>query len=158
MSKDTLFTSPLQTSIVTADENGDVRLPRELLAGVDQFDLTRRRSEPAKDPPWMKVGTGAKNRRGTSMSINRVFKALSSNAATALLSDSIDARDPATNIVVIETESMSPAELAKYRRGVKTLLELGVMKRVKNRHYMINPSLVLPWENGEALRAKWESL
>ena len=156
MPKGISFSSLSQSATFLAEEDGDLVLPASFLNGGAKYDLIRRGTP--KDPPWIKMGTGKTNRAGKSMGFTQTIRDLTcSIPAINLLTLSIESMN-SENVVVIQTAGMTPSEEKAYRRGLKVLLDKGIFKRVKNRHYMINPSLVLPWENGEALRARWDSL
>ena len=156
MPNGTTFNNLPQSVPFYANEDGTLTLGSRVLNEGTRFDLVRKGTP--RDPPWFKVGSGKTNRVGTSMDISdTVLDVASSMPALRLLMTSIKKID-SENIVVMDTANMGSAEHASYKKGIRVLLDKGIFKRVKNRHYMINPSLVLPWENGEALRAKWDSL
>lgn len=53
-------------------------------------------------------------------------------------------RDIKTNIAVIEPSTLSEAEIGKLKRGYKSLEELNIVRRVKNKHYLVNPKAIIP--------------
>ena len=53
-------------------------------------------------------------------------------------------RDIKTNIAVIEPSSLTEAEVWKLKRGYKVLETLNIVKRIKNKHYLVNPKAIIP--------------
>ena len=49
-----------------------------------------------------------------------------------------------TNISTLDPKSLSKAEIGKLARGYKELSQRGVIKRIKQKHYLINPTVVVP--------------
>lgn len=55
-----------------------------------------------------------------------------------------EANDYRTNISILDTNSLTKAEIGKLARGYKVLSKLGMIKRIKNKHYLINPAVIVP--------------
>ncbi len=53
-------------------------------------------------------------------------------------------RDIKTNVAVIEPSSLTEAEVWKLKRGYKVLETLNIVKRIKNKHYLVNPKAIIP--------------
>lgn len=49
-----------------------------------------------------------------------------------------------SNISTLDPKSLTKAELGKLARGYKELNQRGVIKRIKQKHYLINPTVVVP--------------
>ena len=67
--------------------------------------------------------------------------------------------DPSTSIgqIEIKTTHMPKSNRAKMTNGVKMIIELGVINRVKRSNYMINPKLLQPRDT-ELAKETWEQL
>lgn len=52
--------------------------------------------------------------------------------------------DYSTNISVLDPNNLTKAEIGKLARGYKVLHKLGMLKRIKNKHYLFNPTVVVP--------------
>ncbi len=53
-------------------------------------------------------------------------------------------RNYETNIVVIEPSSLTLAEVKRLKKGYAVLASLNWVKRFKNKHYLINPKVMIP--------------
>ena len=98
-------------------------------------------------PPFQARGRAGVNNmtQDQGMEINRILFNLSSNQNATWLFWLLDLnRDIKTNIAVIEPSALSEAEIGKLKRGYKSLEELNIVKRVKNKHYLVNPKAVIP--------------
>ena len=98
-------------------------------------------------PPFQAIGRSGMNNsaRIEGMDMGKILLNLSSNQnATWLFWLLVLNRNIKNNIAVIEPSSLTDAEIKKLKRGYKTLEELNIVKRVKNKHYLINPKAVIP--------------
>lgn len=59
-------------------------------------------------------------------------------------------RNYETNIVIIEPSSLTLAEVKRLKKGYAVLSSLGWIKRFKNKHYLINPKVMIPVTNNLA--------
>ena len=79
------------------------------------------------------------------MEINKILFELSSNQNATWLFWLLDLnRDIKTNIAVIEPSSLTEAEVWKLKRGYKVLETLNIVKRIKHKHYLVNPKAIIP--------------
>lgn len=77
--------------------------------------------------------------------ISKTLIDLSSDSnATWLFWTLIRHKEDKTNVTKISTTLLSKAEVGKLARGYKVLHKLGIVKRIKNQHYLINPTVSLP--------------
>ena len=52
-------------------------------------------------------------------------------------------KDYKTNICILDPNDLTKAEIGKLARGYKILHKLGMVKRIKNKHYLINPTVIV---------------
>lgn len=77
--------------------------------------------------------------------ISKTLLELSSDSnSTWLFWTLIIYKEDQTNITRISTTILSKAEVGKLARGYKVLHKLGIVTRVKNQHYLINPTVSIP--------------
>ena len=125
----------------------------------DEVVFHVRSKETTKDIPFLKFGKGTKNKVGQSMSITQAMLSLADNVnATWLFWKLESLRDLKTNIAVLPRKSLSKAEEKYLERGFPILQEKQMVKRVKQNTYLINPSLVVPYNSYPEVKAHWDSL
>lgn len=73
-----------------------------------------------------------------------LFQLATNTNATWLFWFLVKNRNLKTNVTVMQPKDFEEAEIGRIKRGRKVLEELGLIKRYKNNHYLINPNAVYP--------------
>ena len=100
-----------------------------------------------KPPPYTAYGRkGIEYSTGVQgVDIPNIMLQLSTNTnATWLWWTLVENRNVKTNITCLEPKHFTSADIWKIKRGRKSLEDLGLIKRYKNNHYLINPKAVFP--------------
>ena len=104
--------------------------------------------------PWLKLGAGGRNRRGKSVNGLKVFKDLTSNYnASWSLFSLLERRSAKDNVVVLPRSALSKTEYQRLVRGLPTLIDQGLIKRLGHERYLVNPDLLMPEKYEEAVIA-----
>lgn len=107
---------------------------------------------------FMRIGIAGKNKSGQEgINMPLIFANLS-RAATWLFWKLEQKRNLRTNIAEFKSADMTTTEQQRTSKGYKELHTLGVIKRTKQNHYLINPRALLPRENKDfnAVMNIWE--
>ena len=78
-------------------------------------------------------------------------------SATWLLWTLAAKRDVSTNIAVLPKSSLSEAQYGRVRKGLPTLEQKGICKRIKQNTYMFNPDFLIPICGYAQVRHSYES-
>ena len=131
-----------------------INMARSTIVSIDldidaskEYDVSFKPKYSVHLPPFQAIGRSGINNmtQDKGMEINKILFDLSSNQnATWLFWLLILNRDIKTNIAVIEPSSLTEAEVGKLKRGYKVLETLNIVKRIKNKHYLVNPKAIIP--------------
>lgn len=64
-----------------------------------------------------------------------------------------------SNIAILDPKDLTKAEIGKLARGYKVLHKKGVIKRIRNKHYLINPTVVtVPYPHFDNAVEHWNEV
>lgn len=116
----------------------------QLRAGEEMTISTSRKRTKHKIPPYIPLGkAGMSKFKVEGMDVVSIFIGLSPGA-TRLWWTMVKEIDWETNMVVIRSAELSKNEQNKLSKAYGELNKVGLVKRVKREHYLINPAAVLP--------------
>ena len=131
-----------------------VTMARSTISSIDidldsskEYDISFKPKYSVQLPPFQAIGRSGMNNTAQieGMEMNKILFNLSSNQNATWLFWLLDLnRNVKNNIAVIEPTSLTDAEVKKLKRGYKALEELNIVKRVKNKHYLVNPKAIIP--------------
>lgn len=131
-----------------------ITMARSTISSIDldldsskEYDVSFKPKYSVQLPPFQAIGRSGINNmtQDEGMEMNKILFNLSSNQNATWLFWLLDLnRDIKTNIAVIEPSTLSEAEIGKLKRGYKSLEELNIVRRVKNKHYLVNPKAIIP--------------
>ena len=113
-------------------------------------------------PPFSMVGNGKKNKNGTSLPLIEILCEFSKAEQFAFLKVVQklkclgDSREK-HNVCPVLMDSLSSAEQQKFKNGIASLIQKGIVKRSKKEHYMVNPNLILSKEYPTD-KALWDAI
>ena len=129
-------------------------MARSTIASIDldldsskEYDVSFKPKYSVQLPPFQAIGRSGINNmtQDEGMEMNKILFNLSSNQNATWLFWFLDLnRDIKTNVAVIEPSLLTEAEVWKLKRGYKVLETLNIVKRIKNKHYLVNPKAVIP--------------
>lgn len=125
----------------------------------EQLIITAQKVKPSRKPrpPYTTIGNGMNNRNFPSYPYEKTLLELSANEIK-LYSLILDAYDLNTGYSIIDTSKVSKSDKVKLSLGYKQLKERGLVKRVKQRTYLINPTAKIHLNLFDELYETWNSL
>lgn len=122
--------------------------------------LTKKKAQ-VRQPNFYKIGNGTMNKHGIkavdlldilmdcSRPAQHVFRLIKSRIVWCPYEQSIQ------YIVKVARKDFTKAEEKRFDRGIKELLDLGLVRRLRPSHYMINPNALIPYDYPKYLKV-WE--
>lgn len=128
---------------------------------LNEGEVLTKKKVQVRQPNFYKVGNGSVNKHGIqsidlidvlmdcSRPAQHVFRMIKRLIVWCPYEQSIQ------YIVKIKRADFTKAEEKKFDRGFKELVELGLVRRLKPSHYMINPNALVPHDYPKYLKV-WE--
>ncbi len=122
---------------------------------IKQSELIRKR-----EPNYLRIGNGTMNKnkiQSIDLLTEQVTMSVSGRWLIAFISRHINYDNDYNPVVKIVNKNLTSTEQDYLKNGYKELHEKGLVKRIKQSHYMINPNALIPLDYPAAL-AVWNSV
>jgi len=127
----------------------------------DELIVTTREKTPTKKrnprPQWISIGTGMHTSKFTSYPYELTLLSLTANE-TRMFILIREAYSPDTGLSMVNLNGYTPSQKTELSKGYKGLKGRNLVKRVKQKVYMINPSAIVHLELFDELYDMWINL
>jgi len=143
------------TTIVSGDQ-ATIACPvgEELVITTRDKDTSEKRQP---RPSWLAIGTGMETRKFKSYPYEMTLLDLSSNESK-MFKLIRQAYDHATGLSVVELSTYTASQRTEFSKGYKALESRQLVKRVRQKVYMINPLAIVHLKLFDELYEQWEKL
>ena len=146
---------PTPNSTIQLDDKANIvcEMGKQLIITTE--DLLKTKNKKPR-PSWTAIGTGMESRYFKSYPYEETLLKLTANEAK-LFGLILQGYNSNTGYSVVDLSSCTPSEKSELSRGYKALKQRDLVKRTKQKTYLINPTAKIHLNLFDELLAVWEA-
>ena len=146
---------PTPNSTIQLDDKASIvcEMGKQLIITTE--DLLKTKNKKPR-PSWTAIGTGMESRYFKSYPYEETLLKLTANEAK-LFGLILQGYNSNTGYSVVDLSSCTPSEKSELSRGYKALKQRDLVKRTKQKTYLINPTAKIHLNLFDELLAVWEA-